>query len=182
MERASLERFVAAVAGPSIAPVRELVMPMHDVYGVADWSMTGEGAPEWDAPDRGVELRGRNLILLAKVLVLAAIESWPTVALGSLAGNPFEDATPRFLKKVAEAATEGLATPLAITQPFGSLRKADVIRRGAALPLELTLSCPRPSPEELHCGDCSKCRERREGFIEAGVTDRTRYARGPVCR
>jgi 7-cyano-7-deazaguanine synthase len=28
----------------------------------------------------------------------------------------------------------------------------------------------------LHCGNCNKCRERREAFRDAGVPDRTRYA------
>jgi 7-cyano-7-deazaguanine synthase in queuosine biosynthesis len=27
-----------------------------------------------------------------------------------------------------------------------------------------------------HCGLCSKCRERRDAFIRAGVDDPTRYA------
>jgi 7-cyano-7-deazaguanine synthase len=29
----------------------------------------------------------------------------------------------------------------------------------------------------IHCGDCNKCRERREAFREGGVADRTRYAK-----
>lgn len=60
---------------------------MRDVYG-DHWSMTGD-APGWDAPDAAVEIRGRNLVLLAKTLVLAALRGWPTIALGPLAGNPF---------------------------------------------------------------------------------------------
>jgi len=57
------------------------------------------------------------------------------------------------------------------------MRKRDVIRLGASLgvPLELTLSCMQPI-DGIHCGRCSKCRERREAFSEAGVVDPTRYA------
>jgi 7-cyano-7-deazaguanine synthase len=175
-ERAALDRFLAAVGEPRIAPVRDLVLPMDDVYG-AHWSMTGHDAPGWAAPDEAVELRGRNFILLAKALVMAALESWPTVVLGSLAGNPFPDATPGFYGKVAAAASEGLGTTLAIAVPYRDLTKADVVRRGADLPLELTLSCLNPAPSGLHCGDCNKCRERVEAFAAAGVEDRTTYAR-----
>jgi 7-cyano-7-deazaguanine synthase len=139
--------------------------------------MTGSGVPTWDAPDEAVELRGRNLILLAKALVLAAIEGWPTVALGTLAGNPFPDATPSFFAKVAAAAAEGLGAPLTVAAPYRALTKADVVRRGRDLPLELTLSCLQPTPAGLHCGDCNKCRERAQAFATAGITDPTVYAR-----
>ncbi len=176
-ERRALDRFLAAVGEPRIAPVRELAMPMDDVYR-GDWSMTGRGTPGWDAPWDAVELRGRNLVLLAKTLVLAAIEGWPTVALGSLAENPFPDATPEFFASLARIASEGLRAPLAVVAPFRGLTKAEVVRRGRDLPLALTLSCARPTPAERHCGTCSKCRERIEAFARAGVPDATAYAAG----
>ena len=175
-ERAALGRFLDAVAEPAVAPPRDLTLPMGDVYG-AHWSMSGQGAPGWAAPDEAVELRGRNLVLLTKALVAAAIEGWPTVALGSLAGNPFPDATPHFFAAIAAVGSEALRTSLAVVAPYRELSKSDVIRRGADLPLELTLSCLRPTPDGRHCGDCNKCRERVEAFAAANVADRTRYAR-----
>jgi 7-cyano-7-deazaguanine synthase len=176
-ERGARDRFLAAVGEPRVAAVRELRMPMDDVYG-AHWSMTGRASPGWEAPDADVELRGRNLILLAKAFVLAAIEGWPTLALGTLGGNPFPDATPEFFARLAAVAGEGVRAPLEVVTPFRGLRKADVVRRAAALPLELTLSCLAPTAAGLHCGDCNKCRERAEAFVAAGVPDRTGYARG----
>ena len=52
---------------------------------------------------------------------------------------------------------------------------------GVALgvPLELTLSCMQPK-DGLHCGQCSKCRERRDAFAEAGVADPTTYRQVPI--
>ena len=176
-ERRALDGFLAATGEARIAPIRDLAVPMGDVYG-RHWSMTGDGRPGWDAPDEDVELRGRNLVLLAKALVLAAVEGWPTVAMGTLAGNPFPDATPAFFDRMAAVASAGLAAPLAVVVPYRGLAKADVVRRGADLPLERTLSCCHPTPSGLHCGDCNKCRERAEAFARAGVSDRTVYARG----
>jgi 7-cyano-7-deazaguanine synthase len=173
-EAAALRRFVAAVAEPRIAAVRELPLPMGDVYG-AHWSMTG-AAPAWHEPDETVEIRGRNLVLLAKALVLAAIEGWPTLALGSLAANPFPDATPEFFAGLGTLASAALRAPLTVVTPYRGLHKADVVRRGRDLPLELTLSCAAPIADGVHCGACNKCRERVEAFAEAGVVDRTRYA------
>ena len=174
-ERAALGRFLDVVAEPAVAPLRDLALPMGDVYG-AHWSMSGQGAPGWAAPDEAVELRGRNLVLLSKALVAAAIEGWPTVALGSLAGNPFPDATPHFFAAIAAVGSEALRSSLAVVAPYREFSKSDVIRRGADLPLELTLSCLRPTPDGRHCGDCNKCRERVEAFAAANVADRTRYA------
>jgi 7-cyano-7-deazaguanine synthase len=64
--------------------------------------------------------------------------------------------------------------------PFAALHKSDVIRRGVELgvPLELTLSCMQPT-DGTHCGRCSKCRERRDAFHDAGVADPTKYRERP---
>ena len=110
-------------------------------------------------------------------MVLAALAGWPTLALGSLAGNRFPDATPKFYANLAAVCAKALHAPLAIVTPFRGLHKHEVIRRGRDLPLELTLSCARPTAEGLHCGDCNKCRERVEAFQTAGMVDRTWYAR-----
>lgn len=175
-ERAALGRFLAAAAAPGVTGVRELALPMADVYG-RHWSVTGDDAPGWDAPDADVELRGRNLVLLAKAIVLAAIEGWPTLALGSLAGNPFPDATPEFFAALARIAGPAVRADLTIVTPYRDLHKDAVIRRGADLPLEHTLSCLRPDAAGRHCGACNKCRERVDAFARAGVPDRTVYAR-----
>ena len=78
---------------------------------------------------------------------------------------------------MARALSLGLGTPIEIAAPFAALHKADVIALGRSLgvPLELTLSCMQPR-DGLHCGRCSKCRERRDAFREAGVEDPTDYA------
>jgi 7-cyano-7-deazaguanine synthase len=87
---------------------------------------------------------------------------------------------------MADALSAGLAHPLDVATPFRELHKEDVIARGAALsvPFELTLSCMNPAPAGggdsgppyLHCGACSKCRERLDAFRGAGLTDPALYA------
>jgi 7-cyano-7-deazaguanine synthase len=101
--------------------------------------------------------------------------------LGTLAGNPFPDATPAFFDATSRALSLGLGTAIAIEAPFATLHKSDVVRKGIELgvPLELTLSCMQPK-DGLHCGKCSKCRERRDAFREAGVEDPTTYRERPV--
>jgi 7-cyano-7-deazaguanine synthase len=180
-ELAMAERLLRSLnAGGRVLPIVTLRLDMRDVYSPSHWAIKGE-PPAFDTPDEDVYLEGRNIVLLTKAAVFMARAGLSRVMLGLLAGNPFPDASAEFLQAMERSLSIGLDTPIAIETPFSTLRKADVIRRGEALevPFELTLSCMRPS-NGLHCGQCSKCRERRDAFVEAGVDDRTAYAVKPA--
>ena len=163
----------------AIGPMVTLTVDMRDVYPASHWAVRGD-APGFDTPDADVYLEGRNIILLSKVGVYMAREKLERVFMGQLAGNPFPDASRRFFDAMQEALSTGLAAPITVEAPFAGLRKADVIRLGVSLgvPLPLTLSCMQPEGG-LHCGRCSKCRERREAFDEAGIIDATEYVAQP---
>jgi 7-cyano-7-deazaguanine synthase len=158
----------------------ELRFDMRDVFAETHWAVRGE-PPAFDTPDEDVYLEGRNVILLSKAAIYMAKNGIARVLLGPLAGNPFPDATPAFFAAMSRALSLGLGTPIDIDTPFAALRKAEVIRRGIELgvPLELTLSCMQPK-DGVHCGRCSKCRERRDAFREAGVEDPTAYRETPM--
>jgi 7-cyano-7-deazaguanine synthase len=162
-----------------VLPLATLRVDMRDVYPAAHWAIRGD-APAFDTPDEDVYLEGRNVVLLSKTAVFMARAGLSRVLIGPLAGNPFPDATPEFFRAMASALTLGLASTIEIEAPFAHLHKADVIRKGHALgvPLALTLSCMQPV-DGTHCGRCSKCRERRDAFNEAGVEDPTVYAAKP---
>jgi 7-cyano-7-deazaguanine synthase len=161
------------------APMTTLLVDMRDVYPATHWAVRGE-APGFDTPDEDVYLDGRNIVLLAKASVFMARHRLSRVLLGPLAGNPFPDATPRFFATMADALSLGLGWQVSIETPLAAMHKADVIRQGAALgvPFALTLSCMQPAGGE-HCGRCSKCRERRDGFLETGIEDPTVYRTRP---
>jgi 7-cyano-7-deazaguanine synthase len=82
---------------------------------------------------------------------------------------------------MGRALSLGLNHALEIATPFAGMHKSDLVQIGVKLgvPLELTLSCMNPQ-QGRHCGECSKCRERRDAFQEAGVKDRTTYATAPI--
>jgi 7-cyano-7-deazaguanine synthase len=162
-----------------IEPVVALTVDMRDVFPAAHWAIRGE-APGFDTPDADVYLEGRNIILLSKIAVYMAREGIERVWIGPLAGNPFPDASRDFFDAMQRALSIGLARPIVIEAPFAEMHKAEVIGLGVSLgvPLELTLSCMQPV-DGVHCGACSKCRERRDAFHEAGVADPTRYAVQP---
>jgi 7-cyano-7-deazaguanine synthase len=180
-ERAMVAQLLAAPIfdGPS-APLASVEFTMRDVYSASHWAVQG-APPAYDTADEEVYLAGRNLVLLTKAGVIAASRKIARIALGPLAGNPFPDATPEFFAAMSKALSLGLNHAVTIVTPFATMHKDDVIRRGAELgvPFEHTLSCMNPvlqEPLPIHCGLCSKCRERRDGFAAAGVNDPARYA------
>jgi len=192
-ERAELTMVAAFLERtPFARPVRPLVslsVDMTDVYAASHWAVQGR-PPAYHTPDEDVYLPGRNIILLGKAGVYCAAAHLGRLVLGTLAHNPFPDATPEFRAALARALSLGLAHALQIDAPYAGTSKADVIQRGVALrvPLDLTLSCMSPilgtglgtnadrDPSPTHCGTCSKCRERHDAFVEAGVADTTTYA------
>jgi 7-cyano-7-deazaguanine synthase len=174
VERRWLDRFLAAIANANLEPLRALHVPVDDLYRAGSYGMGG-APPSARDPDASVYLPGRTLLLTVKLGVLCALEKIPTIAIGSLDGNPFPDATPTFYQELGRLLSLGLNWPVEVAAPFRPLSKVEVIRRGRDLPLECTFSCADPVGE-LHCGRCNKCGERMKAFREAGVPDRTRYA------
>src|SRR5204863_3515558 len=107
-----------------------------------------------------VYLPGRNVLLLSKALLWCHLHGFGSVALGSLETNPFPDATPAFFQALESVVNQGVQGAVRIERPYATLTKGEVMRRGRDLPLEHTFSCIRPV-QELHCGRCNKCAERR---------------------
>ena len=179
-ELAMLERLLVTDPFQGVQPIETLRFDMRDVYPPTHWAIRGE-APGFDTPDEDVYLEGRNIVLLTKAAVFMARANLARVYIGPLAGNPFPDATAEFFSAMSRALSLGLGTSIEVVAPFAAMHKAEVIALGQSLgvPLELTLSCMQPA-DGLHCGRCSKCRERRDAFREAGVEDPTKYAEVPI--
>jgi 7-cyano-7-deazaguanine synthase len=129
----------------------------------------------------------RNTVFLAIALgwaeVLGANDIFIGVNAVDYSGYP--DCRPEFI--AAFEAVANLATKagvegqrLTVHAPLIEMTKAEIIRAGVALGVDygLTVSCYQATTEGLACGRCDSCRLRRQGFIDAGVADPTRYAEG----
>jgi 7-cyano-7-deazaguanine synthase len=172
-EIAALSRFFEEVGADGLDALIMLDEPIAEVYG-PHWSTDGRAVPGSETADEAVYLPGRNLLLTVKAAVWCRLRGIPRLALGSLGSNPFPDSTPEFFRRLEELLNLALGGELRLIRPFDHLHKADVIARGRDLPLHLTFSCINPI-DGLHCGACNKCAERKRGFRDAGVLDRTIY-------
>lgn len=136
----------------------------------------------------------RNTLFLSYALALAEVLEARHIFVGANAVDysGYPDCRPEYL--AAFEAMANLATRMGveakgddervhIRAPIVSLSKADIIRQGVALGVDyaLTWSCydPQPGPDGARaCGGCDACQIRRKGFVDAGVTDPTRYVSG----
>src|SRR5262245_548415 len=99
-EKASLQAYLTALKNPAVKPVTMLSVPIKSVYGADHWSVKNQ-VPGYDAPDEAVFLPGRNVLLIGLASVWCSTHSVGRIAIGSLGGNPFPDATPEFFREYA---------------------------------------------------------------------------------
>jgi len=173
-EEAHLRSFLETLTGAALRPLVVLDVPIAPVYG-SHWSLSGEDIPDEQTTDDAVYLPGRNLLLLSLPSVWCALHGVHTIALGTLKGNPFPDATDEFFSHFSSLVQRAMGHSLDVVTPFGGLVKADVLELGRGLALERTFSCIDPA-DGRHCGRCNKCAERRHGFAAASIEDATDYA------
>jgi 7-cyano-7-deazaguanine synthase len=171
-ERYWLRRFLRVIRTTQLLPLQLVELPRGSLSS-AHWSVTGRGVPDAASPDTAVELPGRNLLLLSAAVV-GAPRRVTTVALGTLKGNPFSDASPRFFRQMGRCLSTALGRRIRLLTPLARWTKPQLIRRAGQLPLGLTFSCLAPRGVQ-HCGRCNKCAERRRAFREADRCDPTRY-------
>jgi 7-cyano-7-deazaguanine synthase len=135
-----------------------------------------------DASMAATVVPNRNAIMLSVAVGVAVARGAEAVATAVHAGDHtvYPDCRPEFIEAIeheARVANEGfIADAFRVLAPFLHVAKDEIVRRGAALgvPFEETWSCYLG--EELHCGRCGTCVERREAFELAGVSDPTPYA------
>src|SRR5688572_29996544 len=91
----------------------------------------------------------------------------------------FLESFQRLAKLATKAGVEGDAE-YKIHAPLIHMTKGEIIQAGhdAGLDFSLTHSCYDPTADGLSCGACDSCILRYKGFLDAGLPDPTRYARG----
>jgi 7-cyano-7-deazaguanine synthase len=189
-QRHRVELAAAARVAAALGADRHIVLPLN-LAAFGGSALTADIAVPKDGVQPGIPVTyvpARNTIFLSLSLGWAEAIGARDLFIGvnALDYSGYPDCRPEFIaafERLAELATKAgvEGEPFRIQAPLQAMTKADIVREGARLGLDMGLSwsCYDPAPGELHCGMCDSCRLRSKGFEEAGVADPTRYARHP---
>ena len=87
----------------------------------------------------------------------------------------YPDCREDFMGPMADAIRAGTYAGIEVLRPFIDMRKEDIAQHGAELGIDFSQTWSCYKGEEIHCGQCGTCVERKEAFELAGVTDPTEY-------
>ncbi|MBL9031174.1 MAG: 7-cyano-7-deazaguanine synthase QueC [Phycisphaerae bacterium] len=153
-----------------------------DIPVPKDRALPGDATP---AEIPATYVPARNLIFLSIAAAYAETIDALDLFLGvnQVDWSGYPDCREEFLRAFAGAVDSGTRAGarggrFAIHAPLARLAKPEIIRLGASLGVDysLTTSCYDPAGD-LACGRCDSCRIRADGFARACIPDPTRYAR-----
>ncbi len=175
----------ARVAAAQKAKVHRVANIDLAAFGGSALTDTRLAVPE--SPSEGIPITyvpARNTVFLSYALAWAEVLEANDVFIGvnAVDYSGYPDCRPQFI--AAFEAMANLATKrgveghrLAIHAPLMHMSKAEIISEGRRLGVDysLTVSCYQAEVDGRACGRCDSCRLRRDGFLQAGVSDPTRY-------
>jgi len=190
-QRHRVELDAARRVAAAIGAERHIILPL-DLSAFGGSALTADiDVPKGGVAEEGIPVTyvpARNTIFLSLALGWAEAAGARDLYIGvnALDYSGYPDCRPEFIhafEGLAELATKAgvEGEPFTIHAPLQHMTKADIVREGARLGLDMGLSwsCYDPTPDLKHCGFCDSCRLRHKGFEEAGVPDPTVYAANP---
>jgi len=167
--------------------VRELRVMRLDMGSFGGSALTDASIAVPESPSEGIPVTyvpARNTIMLSLALGWAEVLDAEAIYIGvnALDYSGYPDCRPDFIaayQRLADVATKRAVEgrPIHVRAPLIDLSKAEIIRLGMRLGVDYaqTVSCYQADATGRACGRCDSCRLRRQGFVEAGVPDPTRY-------
>jgi 7-cyano-7-deazaguanine synthase len=186
-QRHSAELQAASQVAAALGAAQHRVMNIDlAAFGGSALTDTSIAVPE--QPAGGIPVTyvpARNTVFLSLALAWAEVLDARDIFIGvnAVDYSGYPDCRPEFIaafEQVANLATragvEGTER-IHIRTPLIDLSKVEIIRRGAALGVDysMTVSCYQADELGRACGRCDSCRLRRQGFEAAQVADPTRY-------
>jgi 7-cyano-7-deazaguanine synthase len=119
----------------------------------------------------------RNGIFLAILAGLAESNNIQNILIGNHGGDHaiYPDCTEEFILAMQKAIEMGTYNKIKLVSPFCNYSKADIVKLGAELNVDFSLTYSCYNGREKHCGKCSACLERKEAFKTTQIKDPTIY-------
>lgn len=119
----------------------------------------------------------RNGIMLSIAAGIAESRGLKYVMMANHGGDHtiYPDCRPEFVEAMSEATKAGTFPGIEILAPYTDITKADIAMRGKALGIDYSKTWSCYKGEDVHCGKCGTCVERKEALRDAGIEDTTIY-------
>jgi 7-cyano-7-deazaguanine synthase len=178
---------VAAAKVSQVMQVAEHKVVSLDLATIGGSALTDTNidVPEYETSGIPITyVPARNTVFLSIALgwaeVLGANDIFVGVNAVDYSGYPdcrpdYINAFERMANLATKAGVEG--NKLTIHAPLIDMTKGQIIQAGIknGVDYSVTVSCYQADEEGVACGVCDSCRLRKQGFIDAGVKDPTRY-------
>ena len=151
-----------------------------DIYFKSDLLKSGGEIPEGHYAAENMKstvVPFRNGIMLSIAAGFAESNDCDVIILGNHSGDHaiYPDCRADFIKSMAQAISFGTQKQIRLEAPFCNITKTDIVKIGAELGVDFSLTWSCYKGGDKHCGKCGTCVERKEAFQEAGVYDPTIY-------
>ena len=166
-------KFLRALNDPEISSIKILSISLDDA-GAAGWAYHGR-IPGRGSADTSVFLPARNLLLVTKAFLFLTTQGVNRLAVGTLKGNPFRDATSDYMARLERLLSDSFNRKLRVLGPFRRRTKSSIVKLASPAAIRFSFSCLAPVGMR-HCGACNKCEERRRAFRRAECSDEAEFA------
>ena len=162
--------------------IEHLVIPLSFMAQYFESSLLkgADAIPEGSYADSNMKstvVPFRNGIMLSVAIGLAESRGLKHVMMANHGGDHtiYPDCRPEFVSAMSEAARTGTFPGITLICPYTNLTKDQIALRGHNMGIDYaeTWSCYKGN--ELHCGKCGTCMERKEALQKAGIVDTTEY-------
>lgn len=186
-QRHRAELFAAERVSKTLGDVEHKVVRLN-LDSIGGSALTDESIAVPEEASEGIPVTyvpARNTVFLSIALGWAEVLGAQDIFIGvnAVDYSGYPDCRPAFIDAFQHLAN--VATRVGVEggryqihTPLMDLGKDDIVKLGERLGVDYsqTVSCYQATDEGLACGLCDACRLRREGFVNAGLEDVTRYA------
>lgn len=185
-QRHRAELFAAERVSKTLGDVEHKVVRLN-LDSIGGSALTDDSIAVPEEASEGIPVTyvpARNTVFLSIALGWAEVLGAQDIFIGvnAVDYSGYPDCRPAFIdafQQLANVATrvgvEGGSYQ--IHTPLMDLGKDEIVKLGARLDVDYsqTVSCYQATDDGLACGVCDACRLRRDGFVNAGLEDVTRY-------